>query len=98
MTTPHTPQLRISDPAGLLAVIPHLLGFTPEDSLIVLGLVPPAGRVHVLFRYDLPDPPAAELAPDIAQHAIAVLASHHMSSLAVVGYGPGHQVTPLVDA
>ena len=40
------PRVRISSVAGLLATVPHLLGFTPESSLVVVGVtrlaLPPA--------------------------------------------------------
>lgn len=95
---PDKTRLRVDDSAGLLAVIPHLLGFTPDNSLVVVGVAPPAGRVHVAFRYDLPDPPDADLAADIAAHALGVLDRHHIPGAAVIGYGPGRLVTPVADA
>ena len=97
-TPPDRPPLRVSSPAGLLAVIPHLLGFTPTSSLVVIGVGRPAGRVQVAFRYDLPDPPDAGIAAEIAAHATAVLARQHVTIAVVVGYGPGPLVTPLADA
>lgn len=44
--------LRLSTPAGLLAAVPGLLGFTPTDSLVVLALA--GRRVEVTLRLDLP--------------------------------------------
>jgi len=99
MNTPSgRPPLRVSSPAGLLAVIPHLLGFTPQDSLVVIGVGRPAGRIQVAFRYDLPDPPDSKTAAEIAAHAAAVLARQHVTNAVVVGYGPGPLVTPVADA
>lgn len=95
---PPKPALRIDSVAGLLAVIPHLLGFTPRDSLVVLGGRPPRGRVEVAFRYDLPDPPSTDAAAAIAAHAAQVLSSHRLPTAIVAGYGPGRLVTPLADA
>jgi hypothetical protein len=97
-TTPRPPTLRVTCLADLLAVVPHLLGFHPDDSLVVLGMMPPAGRVHVLFRYDLPDPPALGECADVAEHAVAVLTHHHITSVALVGYGRSERVTPVIDA
>ena len=65
--------VRVGSPAGVLAVVPHLLGFHPSRSLVVLGVTGPSDRVTMAFRYDLPDPPDAELAADIAAHAGEVL-------------------------
>ena len=36
--------VRADSPAALLAVIPHLLGFMPEASVVVIGLTPPRDR------------------------------------------------------
>ena len=68
---PQHPRVRVGDPAGLLAIVPHLLGFTPQTSLVVLGAGPPDGRVQVALRYDLPDPPDPGTAAQIAAHAAA---------------------------
>ena len=54
-TTPVT--VRAGSPAALLAIVPHLLGFVPEASLVVIGTAPPRDRIRVTLRYDLPDPP-----------------------------------------
>ena len=66
-------SLRVSSPAALLAVIPHLIGFWPAASVVVIGLAPPRDRIRVTLRYDLPDPPDADLSADIAEHAAGVL-------------------------
>jgi Domain of unknown function (DUF4192) len=95
---PDLPRVRVGSTVGLLSVIPHLLGFTPQTSLVVVGTVPPSGLVQLVFRYDLPEPPDRELAADIAAHAISVLTGHHVASAAVAGYGPGPLVTPVADA
>ena len=91
------PALRINSVAGLLASIPHLLGFTPTASLVVVGATA-AGGVQVAFRYDLPDPPDSTVAADIAAHAMSVLARKQLTIAIVVDYGPGQLVTPLADA
>lgn len=93
---PDQPRLRINSPAGLLAVVPHLLGFTPENSLVVIGTGPPVGRVKIAFRYDLPNPPAADAAAQIAAHATGVLARQHLTAAVVAGYGPGPLVTDAI--
>jgi Domain of unknown function (DUF4192) len=90
--------VRVDSPAGLLAVIPHLLGFMPEDSVVVIGLTPPRDRVRVTLRYDLPDPPEADLVADIAGHAVGVISSQQLTAAVAVGYGPEPLVTPVVGA
>ncbi len=96
--SPRQQRLRISSPAGLLAVVPHLLGFTPESSLVVLGVAPPAGRIKFGLRYDLPDPPDTAAAAAIAAHAAGILGRYQLTTATVAGYGPGPLVTPVADA
>jgi len=92
------PRIRVSSPADVLAVVPHLLGFHPARSLVVMGVGRPRARVQLAFRYDLPDPPDAVHAADIAEHAAGVLRQRRLSTVIGVGYGPGALVTPVADA
>ncbi len=93
-----TPRIRVSSPADVLAVVPRLLGFHPAASLVVIGAGPPGTRIELTFRYDLPDPPNARQAGDIAAHALGVLRRRGLSMVIGVGYGPGPLVTPVADA
>ena len=78
-------MVRVDSPAALLAIIPHLFGFMPEASVVVIGLTPPRDRVRVTFRYDLPDPPDAEFVADIAGHAVGVISSQQLIAAIAVG-------------
>jgi hypothetical protein len=69
----------------VLAAVPHLLGFHPARSLVVIGAGGPRGRIRLGFRYDLPDPPAAGAARRIADHAVAVLAERRASTVIAAG-------------
>jgi len=89
--------VRADSPAALLAVISHLLGFMPEASVVVIGLTPPRDRVRVTLRYDLPDPPDADLVAGIAGHAAGVISSQQLPAAIAVGYGPEPLVTPVAD-
>ena len=91
-------RVRVSGPADILAVVPHLLGFHPKLSFVVIGAGGPRRRVEIGFRYDLPDPPGAESAAEIAAHAVAVLAQRGATTVIGIGYGPGRLVTPVADA
>src|SRR5215469_7116371 len=88
-------QLRAATPDAVLAVVPHLLGFYPSRSLVVLGLGE-QNRVMVTFRYDLPEPSDTELAADIAQHAEYVLTREHISAAMLIGYGSPELVQPVL--
>jgi hypothetical protein len=90
-------RVKIGSPAAVLAVVPHLLGFHPASSLVMLGISGRRSQIRLTFRYDLPDPPDPALAAEIAGHAADVLARQQISAAIVVGYGPGPLVTPLAD-
>jgi Domain of unknown function (DUF4192) len=89
--------VRARSPKELLAVVPHLLGFTPETSVVVIGLAP-RDRVRVTLRYDLPDPPDADLIADLAAHAVGVLGSQRLAVAIAIGYGPEALVIPVAGA
>ena len=86
--------VRAGTPAALLTLIPHLLGFVPETSLVVIGVEEPRDRIRVTLRYDLPDPPELDLISDLAAHAVGVLRSQRLIAAVAVGYGPETLVTP----
>jgi hypothetical protein len=90
-------RVRVGSADGVLAVVPHLLGFHPANSLVLLGISGPHGRIRLAFRYDLPEPPDAGLSADIAAHAGAVLDREHLTVAIVIGYGEGRSVTGVVD-
>ena len=46
----------IPGPDGLPAAVPHLLGFHPSRSLVLLGIDRDSLRVRVTLRFDLPEP------------------------------------------
>ena len=98
MNSPQRPTLRLSSPAELIAAVPHLLGFTPQASLVLVAVGPQEGRVLFTFRYDLPDPPDPTEAATIVEHAIGVLSRQQVTVAVVIGYGPGPLVTPIADA
>lgn len=51
----NTRTLRVKTPGDLLAMVPYLLGFHPEESVVLLTLGDSAGRFHA--RVDLPQDP-----------------------------------------
>jgi len=92
------PRVQVSGPSDMLAVVPHLLGFHPQLSFVVIGARGPRQRLDIGFRYNLPDPPGTEAAAEIADHAVAVLAQRGSTTVIAIGYGPGRLVTPIADA
>ena len=91
-------RVRIGSPTALLAVVPVLLGFEPSSSMVVIGTEQPRAQVRLTLRYDLPNPPDARLAAELARHATGVLSAQHIEAAVAVGYGPGHLVLPVADA
>jgi hypothetical protein len=81
----------------MIAVVPHLLGFHPDSSLVLIGLTGPHGLVRLVFRYDLPDPPDRAMTASIAGHAAMVLQREKLAVATIIGYGPGTLVTPVTD-
>ncbi|GAA1431961.1 hypothetical protein GCM10009616_20250 [Microlunatus lacustris] len=77
---PH--RLRVRRPADFLAVIPYLLGFHPEESLVVV--LCRRGRVLLTARLDLP--PAGG-APAVAGQVHRLCTQHGVDELVLVGYG-----------
>jgi hypothetical protein len=95
---PPAVRVRAGSPTALLAIIPHLLGFAPRSSMVIVGTDAQKGAVKLTLRYDLPDPSDPELAADIAEHAAAVLSAQRLTVAVAVGYGPDDLVRPLVAA
>ena len=91
-------RVRIGSPTALLAVVPVLLGFEPSSSMVVIGTEPPRAQVRLTLRYDLPNPPDARLADELARHAMSVLSAQRIEAAVAVGYGPGDLVSPVADA
>ena len=51
---PASPALVVRGPDSLPALVPHLVGFHPRASLVLLGLAPERRTVRVTVRMDLP--------------------------------------------
>ena len=94
---PQPVRVQVRGPRALAAVVPHLLGFHPDRSLVIVAVSGPHGRVRSAFRFDLPDPPNSPEAAAIADHAVAVLRRQQVTTAVALGYGPGMLVTPVAD-
>lgn len=67
MTT--TPRVRLSGPAQMIAAVPYLIGFRPEESIVAVGVSSASQQVSLTMRVDLPQPAdVPELADLIATH------------------------------
>src|SRR4051812_45562584 len=64
--------IKLSDPADMAAAIPHLVGFQPEESLVVVSLRRPRKRIGLTMRFDLPPESCdADLAEQVALRLVA---------------------------
>jgi Domain of unknown function (DUF4192) len=100
MPAPHNParviHARVASPGDLLAIVPHLLGFYPSRSLIVLGLGDQS-RVMVTLRYDL-EQQGPQLPTEVASHAASVLDRERLGAAVLIGYGPDDLVAAVTQA
>jgi hypothetical protein len=77
---PQAEPVRVADLGDLLAGLPVLFGFRPTDSLIVVCLEQPRGRVGFRLRADLPPPDHAE---QVADYLVEVL-RHNAAEIVLV--------------
>jgi hypothetical protein len=60
--------VRLSGPGDLVATVPHLFGFVPTESVVLLGLHGPRKRINLTLRLDLCPPEHDRLvAEDLAR-------------------------------
>ena len=89
------PTVRLTEHGDLIAAVPHLLGFYPGRSLVVIAIAPQANEtltIAACLRSDLPsehNPQLPELAALLARPLRHIGASH---AVLLVVSGPGGQV------
>jgi hypothetical protein len=75
-------RVRLSDPGDLAAAVPHLLGFRPSESVVLIGLGGRRGnRVGLTVRGDIPPP---DLAGDLARMLVRSISSDQPTAVVVV--------------
>jgi len=95
MTTKQRPHVTLEHPGELLASVPHLLGFHPSDSLVVLGLRgTTTASVGVVLRADLPPPDEIRA---LAEYLLLPLTQHNAESVVLVVVGGRAPVDDLPD-
>ena len=85
MTTDAQPVIRLTSPGEWLQAVPYLFGFSPRESLVVLGLVGPRKRVTFQLRVDLPRRDD-DVAP-LARHVVECLGRQGVDHVLVLLYG-----------
>lgn len=82
-------RVKLHDPGQLIAAVPHLLGFCPADSVVLISHTGPAGRsVGTVLRGDIP-PPGRDR--EFAAELVGALGGEDVigATAVVVGRGPG---------
>ncbi|WP_454043629.1 DUF4192 domain-containing protein [Cellulosimicrobium sp. Marseille-Q8652] len=78
--------IRARGPRELLAYVPYRLGYRPHESVVLVGLRGPRGRVGLVARVDIDDVADLEHGPQVARTVLAHLAADGASRAAVVVY------------
>jgi len=89
------PLIRLRSPSDIVEVVPYLVGFQPEDSLVVVSLRGERLRVGLTARVDLPP---AESAETCAREFVGYLKRDNAARAVVVFYPPsgGRHTHPFV--
>jgi Domain of unknown function (DUF4192) len=90
-------RLKVRRPDDLLAVIPYLIGFHPDDDLVTVFIK--SGRVKLTTRTDIPPESASD---ELAEWIAALAKRERTEALALVAYSaaalPTHRLlTRLID-
>ncbi|WP_341716574.1 DUF4192 domain-containing protein [Micromonospora sp. FIMYZ51] len=88
-------KLTLRSPADVVAAVPYLLGFRPDDDSIVI-IATSGHRVVFAARSDLPAPDApAHQIVDLAGHMVPVVRRQQaITDVIIVGYGAADRIDP----
>ncbi|WP_196217304.1 DUF4192 domain-containing protein, partial [Cellulosimicrobium composti] len=81
-----TTVIRAQGPRELLAYVPYRLGYRPRDSVVLVGLRPPRGRVGLVVRVDVADLADLEHGPQVARSVVGHLAADGAQRVVLVAY------------
>jgi hypothetical protein len=89
MSTPLLPPLKVLAPEDLIASVPHILGFHPENSLVVMAM--DACSLTFTMRVDLP---LARHRKQLVDQLLVPIREHNPSSVLVMVFGGGKAHPP----
>jgi hypothetical protein len=81
-----TTLIRARGPRELLAYVPYRLGYRPRDSVVLVGLRGPRGRVGLVVRVDVDDLADLERGPQVARTVLAHLSADGARRVVLVVY------------
>ena len=93
-----TTVIRAQGPRELLAYVPYRLGYRPRDSVVLVGLRPPRGRVGLVVRVDVADLADLEHGPQVARSVVGHLAADGAQRVVLVAYTDAPLRTGYTDA
>src|SRR5690606_1028130 len=93
-----TTVIRAQGPRELLAYVPYRLGYRPRDSVVLVGLRPPRGRVGLVVRVDVADLADLEHGPQVARSVVGHLAADGAQRVVLVTYTDAPLRTGYTDA
>jgi hypothetical protein len=99
MSSTDRPTIHIRGTEDLLALIPFLLGFQPDTSLVLIAVDDVSGGIAMGARLDLPsaDQPLGPVRAAL-DLVLAKLTARDGISVVLAGYGPTDRVEPTVSA
>ncbi|HSK61906.1 MAG TPA: DUF4192 domain-containing protein, partial [Actinomycetospora sp.] len=93
-------RLRLHEPGELVAAVPHLLGFRPAESLVVVAVhgTGRRRRLGVVARADLPPPDDVVAVVDACAQRVLPTGPEEVTAIVVAEPGePGSAVPPRAD-
>lgn len=89
MSTPLLPPLKVLAPEDLIASVPHILGFHPENSVVLMAM--DANSLTFTMRVDLP---LARHRKQLAEQLLVPIRRHNPSSVLIIVFGGGKANPP----
>jgi Domain of unknown function (DUF4192) len=81
--------LKASSPGDVITLVPYQLGFQPENSIVVVAVSEPRGRIGPILRIDMPDPGDHRVTTD---YLVQVLSHHGLRQVIAIAYSPPEAV------
>jgi hypothetical protein len=88
-------RIRVTSRESLLRLVPVLLGFRPDASVVVLGTQAPGETVKISVHCSLDDLAGRRAAGDCVADVLNVLTGQGVTQAVVIGYGPDARVAPV---
>ena len=84
MSTANAPVAKLTSPGDVVSMIPYVLGFMPEQSIVLVALEGPKKRFGPVMRLDLADAPRE--AAEQVDYLVALVEAHRFRDVIVVAY------------